>query len=109
MLAIAAVITQHWHFLPAGTAKPVNFITRKYAVKVYRNSKDNGHSLLNALLFNLRIALRHLGDRGKSSTFPDPSTPDFLARIQLGKTKQASTDEHMLFEAIPKRRSNRRD
>lgn len=67
------------------------------------------HSLLNALLFNLRIALRHFGDRGKISTFPDPNNPDFLARIQLGKTKQASTDEHMLFEPIPKRHTHRRD
>lgn len=60
-------------------------------------------------LFNLRIALRHFGYTGKILTFPEPSNPDLLAWIQLGKPQQASADEQMLFEAIPKRRTNRRD
>lgn len=60
-------------------------------------------------LFNLRIALRHFGYTGKILTLPEPSNPDLLARISLGKRKQASADEEMLFEAIPTRHTNRRD
>lgn len=60
-------------------------------------------------LFNLRIALRHFGYQPKITTFPDPNNLDYLARIQLGKISQASADEQMLFEAIPKRHPNRQN
>lgn len=60
-------------------------------------------------LFNLRVALRHYGYQGKIVTLPDPSNTDLFARIHLGKFKQVSPDEQMLFEAIPKRQDNRQD
>jgi hypothetical protein len=62
-----------------------------------------------AALFNLRIALHHFGYKGKITTFPDPSNPDFLARIQLGCSIQQDAEEHLLFEAIQRRHSNRED
>ncbi|NJM72869.1 MAG: nitroreductase [Scytonema sp. RU_4_4] len=60
-------------------------------------------------LFNLRIALHHFGYKGKITTFPDPSNPDFLARIQFGCPIQEDADEHLLFKAIQRRHTNRKD
>ena len=60
-------------------------------------------------LFNLRIALRHFSYYGEVAIFPDQNNPDFLARIRLDKSDRPSADEQMLFEAIPKRHTNRQD
>jgi hypothetical protein len=58
-------------------------------------------------LFNLRIALHHFGYAGQIISFPDPSKPDLLACIQLGNPIHESGDEHLLFQAIQKRHTNR--
>jgi hypothetical protein len=60
-----------------------------------------------AALFNLRIALRHFGYEGVVQTFPDASKPDMLARVNFGKEVAAIAEEHALFQAITKRRTNR--
>jgi hypothetical protein len=57
-------------------------------------------------LFNLRLALRHFGYKDEIKTFPDPSRPDVLAQIQISEPILASTDEQMLFDAIPNRHIN---
>lgn len=62
-----------------------------------------------AALLNLRIAIRHFNYAGEIETFPNPKDPDLLARIRLGQRKQATTEEHLLFEAIPKRHTNRKE
>jgi hypothetical protein len=61
-----------------------------------------------AALLNLRIAMRHFNYAGKIETFPKHKAPDLLARISLGENKQATVQEHLLFEAIPKRHTNRK-
>lgn len=58
-------------------------------------------------LFNLRIALHHFGYAGKIVAFPDPNLPNLLACIQLGNSIQESGDEHLLFNAIQRRHTNR--
>lgn len=60
-----------------------------------------------AALVHLRIALRHFGYAGAVVLFPDPDDPDLLARIRLGTRRDATVEEHALFEAIGKRRTNR--
>ena len=60
-------------------------------------------------LFNLRIALHHFGYKGQIITFPDPSNVNLLARIKLGYPKAESTDDKLLFSAIPKRHTNRQN
>ena len=60
-----------------------------------------------AALFNLRIALNHFGYEGAVRTFPDASKPDLLARVNFGKETGAIAEEHGLFQAITKRRTNR--
>jgi hypothetical protein len=58
-------------------------------------------------LFNLRIALHHLGYAGKIITFPDPNIPDLLACIQLGNKIHESGDEHLLFQSIQRQHTNK--
>jgi nitroreductase len=60
-----------------------------------------------AALLHLRIALRHFGYAGTTATFPDPDDPDLLARIRLGNKRDATREEHALFDAIRKRHTNR--
>ena len=60
-----------------------------------------------AALFNLHIALRHFGYESIVDSIPDPRRPDLLARIKFGKEKKPTAEENSLFNAIPKRRTNR--
>jgi hypothetical protein len=60
-----------------------------------------------AALFNLRVALRHFGYEAPFSTFPDATKHDLLARVSFGTEKAATPEEHALFQAIVKRRTNR--
>ncbi len=60
-----------------------------------------------AALLNLRIALRHFGYRDLVQALPEPDNPDLLARIHRGDKIHAGEEEHVLFEAIRRRRTNR--
>jgi hypothetical protein len=61
-----------------------------------------------AALFFLRIAIRHFGYEDIVEILPDRSRPDLLARVRLGDQKAATRDEQVLFDAIPKRHTNRK-
>jgi hypothetical protein len=60
-----------------------------------------------AALFHLRVAMEHFALPGELKTFPDPADPDLLARVRLSGLRKTSVEEHLLFEAIRKRRTNR--
>jgi hypothetical protein len=57
-------------------------------------------------LFHLRCAMRHFGCLGTVETFPDRD-PDLVARVSLGTQDETDVEEGKLFDAIPKRRTNR--
>lgn len=61
-----------------------------------------------ACLFYLRLAMRHFGYEAHVEPLPDGSVPDLLARVRLGERAEASDEVHMLFRAIPQRRTNRK-
>jgi nitroreductase len=61
-----------------------------------------------AALFYLRVAMSHFGYEGEVEVLSDPDDPDLLARVRLGPDHPETEEERMLFQAIPKRRSNRR-
>lgn len=61
-----------------------------------------------AVLFHLRVALRHYGYEGAIKTLPDPHDPDLLARLHLGTpTDRLDPEMEALFQAIPERQSQR--
>lgn len=70
----------------------------------------DGRELLiscGAALLCLRLAIRHFGRRAVVELFPDREDSDFLARVRVGPPAPAAPEEELLFEAIPKRRTNR--
>lgn len=60
-----------------------------------------------AALYHLRLAARHFGYTDEVQIFPNPEDPDLLAEVHLGDPFDATAEEHQLFEAITKRRTNR--
>jgi hypothetical protein len=60
-----------------------------------------------AALFYLRVAARHFGCTTEIDYMPDPRTPDLLARVRLGEKVASSADWRLLYEAIPRRHTNR--
>lgn len=60
-----------------------------------------------AALFYLHMAMRHFGYEDEVEVLPDPDDPDLLARVRLGPDHAETEEERMLFQAMPKRRSNR--
>jgi hypothetical protein len=60
-----------------------------------------------AALQHLRISMLHFGYLGTVAYFPDDGDPDLLARVTLGYRQDSTLANQLLFNAIPKRRTNR--
>jgi len=60
-----------------------------------------------AALYYLRLALRHAGCELRVIPIPDPTNPDWLARIYAFCGSRATAEETRLFEAIALRHSSR--
>jgi len=60
-----------------------------------------------AALFHLRVALQYFGYSSRVDLFPESSEPDLLARIHMGLKCETTGEDVALFQAIPRRRTNR--
>src|SRR5919201_2577298 len=60
-----------------------------------------------AALMYLRIAIRRFGYTDEVVEYPDPRDPDLLARVRLGEAREVGLEDKLLFEAIPRRHTNR--
>lgn len=60
-----------------------------------------------AAFLNLRLALRHFGYADEVEIPYRQEAPDVLARVSLGRRRRATREEHELFHAILRRRTNR--
>jgi hypothetical protein len=60
-----------------------------------------------AALFHLETAMRYFGYGGHLELFPSDDNPTFLARLRLGFKAETSSEDILLFNAIPKRHTNR--
>ena len=60
-----------------------------------------------AALYNLRVAAEYFGHRYQVSLLPDPADANLLARFELGLRCETSSEDVLLFHAIPKRHTNR--
>jgi Nitroreductase family len=60
-----------------------------------------------AALLNLRIALRRFGYQDVVDFFPDSGMDDLLATVRAGPRRAPSTDDTLLFNAIPMRHTSR--
>src|ERR1019366_5731330 len=53
-----------------------------------------------AALFNMRLAVRHLGFAADVMLLPDPSRPDLLAEIRWGGHRPPTREEESLYLSI---------
>jgi hypothetical protein len=60
-----------------------------------------------AALLNLRIALHTFGYHDIVESFPHPEVDDLLARVRIHLGCQPTAEDTLLFDAIPRRRTNR--
>ena len=60
-----------------------------------------------AALFNVRIAVRHLGFRPVADVLPDPGDPDYVARVGFGAHAPATDEEELLAGAMFHRHTHR--
>ena len=98
--------TQPWLFAVEGEAVEVHADrTRRLPIA---DPEDRELTIsCGAALLNLRLALRHFGYTNLVETFPNPGNPDLLARLHVEPRGAADTRERLLFEAIPRRHTNR--
>ncbi|HKI71934.1 MAG TPA: hypothetical protein VKA81_06125 [Verrucomicrobiae bacterium] len=60
-----------------------------------------------AALFHLRTAIRYFGYACEVEFFPEVADATWLARVHLGFKCDTTAEDVLLFNAIPKRRTNR--
>ncbi|QDQ09458.1 Acg family FMN-binding oxidoreductase [Streptomyces spectabilis] len=60
-----------------------------------------------AALFNLRLAMRHLGFRPVIHLFPDVGTPWLLARVEWGAYARVTPDAELMHQALRRRHTHR--
>jgi nitroreductase len=106
ILAPSTHNTQPWLFKIRGDALEL-YADRSRALPVVDPASRALTISCGAALFHLRIALRHFGYKGMVETFPNPIDKDWLARVYVGERWQTTAEEHLLFQAIPKRHTNR--
>jgi nitroreductase len=63
---------------------------------------------LGAAAFNLIVAMRRFGYRAEVAVVPDEDDPDLAAFVGVGEKDDPSEEIHALFDAIPRRHTNRR-
>lgn len=61
-----------------------------------------------AAIEHLAVSIRRFGHAGQIQILPDPQLPDLLATMRLGGDKASTIEDEILFNAIPKRRTNRK-
>lgn len=60
-----------------------------------------------AALFNMRLAVRHLGFVPQVRLLPDPARPDLLAVIGWGEYVAPAAFDELLYHAMPRRHTHR--
>jgi hypothetical protein len=60
-----------------------------------------------AALHHLRVAARYFGHDSRVDIFPESESPYLLARFSLGGAMEATAEDMLLFNAIPRRHTNR--
>jgi nitroreductase len=98
--------TQPWKFAVTGNRIDV-YADRERQLRVV---DPQGSALLvscGAAIFNLRLAMAHLGHEAGVALLPDSRDRDLLASVTPGRPRPPSPAEVGLYAAIPRRRSNR--
>lgn len=106
LLAPSGHNTQPWLFRIEGDAALL-YADRRRALPVVDPDDRELVMSCGAALFTLRVALRRFGFEPLVTLFPDPENRDFLASVRLHEGEAPTAAELELFDAIPRRRTNR--
>lgn len=107
VLAPSVLNTQPWRFRVAnGTV----FLYADPSRKLPAVDADGRELVIScgAALMNLRLAVRHYGYEVAWEGVDDPSDPDLLATLHAGDPAPPTRDEEALFQAVPRRQTERR-
>jgi nitroreductase len=106
VLAPSSHNSQPWQFRMAGDALEL-LADRARALPVVDPDDRELTISCGAVLKFLRVTLAHFGEGVKVTVLPDPGEPDLLARVELTGPIVPAPLDHLLFSAIPRRRTNR--
>jgi len=98
--------SQPWRFRVIGEAVDV-YADRSRRLDVLDASGRELLISVGAALFTLRLALRAEGWTTRHTLFPDPGSPDLVARVELGTASAPAEAVTTLAAAIPRRHTNR--
>lgn len=107
ILAPSAHNTQPWLFHIDGHRIELYLDSRRHLPVI----DPAGRQLMmscGAALFNLRVAMARFGRRPILELFPSRHDGSLLARVTPGVPIDPSLDLHRMFDAIPRRRTNRK-
>jgi len=98
-------------------SQPWHFSSRPGAIRLHADPRRGlpqadpaGREMViscGAALFNIRLAMRHLGFAVGVTLLPDPSCPDLLAEIRWGWRAPPTPEEESLYRAIMRRHTHR--
>lgn len=106
ILAPSSHNTQPWRFCVHANTVDV-YADRTRALPVADPDERELIMSCGAALYHLRTAIHYFGHTCHIELFPDLANPSFLASIRLGFKADTETEDILLFQAIPKRRTNR--
>jgi hypothetical protein len=106
VLAPSTHNTQPWRFRIHGMELDL-FADRTRALPVVDPKGRELTLSCGAALLHLRVALQYFGYSHHLQLFPEQEDPDLLARVHVDVKAETDSDAILLFQAIPKRRTNR--
>src|SRR6266508_712145 len=106
VLAPSSHNTQPWKFRIHGNVVELYADLSRALPIVDPNNRELIMSC-GAALFHLRAAIRYFGYGCTVERIPDPDDTALLARVHLGVKCDTNAEDILLFNAIPKRRTNR--
>ncbi|MEV0740228.1 hypothetical protein AB0I51_30825 [Streptomyces sp. NPDC050549] len=97
--------------------QPWRFVSRDGELQLHADpirrlpaADPDGREMLigcGAALFNVRLAMRHLGFLPRLRLLPDPGLPWLLATVRWGPYARPTADEEAMFAALPRRHTHR--
>jgi nitroreductase len=107
ILAPSTHNTQPWRFRLVGDDAVEVWADAERALPRIDPARRQLFMSCGAALFHLRIGMRRFGSLDVVEYLPDPRHPDLLARLRRGRPVRPDARAIDLFDAIPRRRTDR--